>query len=99
MNKSVLVIDTPKNCDECRLCYHEYYISHEETYCQLHKSGTFIAVDKNTKPDWCPLSPIPERINLKQYVDNAARNIDSVLTHQYAQGWNSFREEILKGEE
>ena len=95
-NKSVLVIDTPECCNECKLCYHEYYITHTETYCTVHKSDVFIAVDKHIKPEWCPLSPLPEEIKLKQDEDTVYDTYSLLMRH-YAKGWNEFREEILKG--
>jgi len=46
--KSVLVIDTPKNCAECKLMY-------------LQGTGESIcnAVDWEERPSWCPLKPLP----------------------------------------
>ena len=48
---------------------------------------------KDILPD-CPLSPIPERINLRQYTDNTALNLGGIMAYQYAQGWNDCIEEI-----
>lgn len=96
MSKSVLVIDTPESCRNCRVKYDSY------GECDICAGKDLIVdnyVETNTKPDWCPLSPLPDRKDLKQYVDNTACDISSVLAYQYAQGWNSFREELLKGKE
>lgn len=106
MSKSVLIINTPKHCRECPA--YEYNVPSSTCYCNaVHDDiGYARPARKLNKPaeynfpiqDWCPLSPLPERINLCQYVDNAALNMDSILAYQYTQGYNDFREEILKGE-
>ena len=53
MSKSILVIDTPKNCAECKLMFLQGI---GESICN--------AVDWSRRPSWCPLRPLPEkRIN------------------------------------
>lgn len=55
MNKSIIVIDTPEVCCQCRFsgadgdccCLKDKLISEEEYL--------------NKKPDWCPLQPMPEK--------------------------------------
>lgn len=88
MSKSILVIDTPESCEECIL-YSGYscYAYTKPIPC------------KKPRPDWCPLSPLPERKNLRQYVDNTACDIGSMMAYQYTQGYNSCIDEILKGKE
>ena len=93
MNKSVLVIDTPVSCFHCPLTY-DSYSEHDLCICTDLIVDSFC--EDNTKPDWCPLSPLPNPIGLKQYVDNGMVNMYGVM---YAQGYNEFREEILKGGE
>lgn len=93
MSKSVLVIDTSESCRDCDLKFTDEY----SDYCPYKKTDVFTYVHTNTKPNWCPLSSLPEPINLRQYVDNAALDMDSILAYQYAQGYNDFRNEILEG--
>lgn len=104
--KSVLIIDTPSRCGECILChgrmnFKKEYIIH---FCsKVFDTGKGDVVLKHVdpekpRPDWCPLSSLPERINLCQYVENGAVGLDGILAYQFAQGWNDFREEILKGD-
>ena len=89
-NKSILIIDTPKNCYDCRLQYDCYC-------CSMTNTGFFGKENfdpcKDILPN-CPLSPIPERINLRQYTDNTALNLGGIMAYQYAQGWNDCIEEI-----
>lgn len=54
MSKSVLVIDTPENCYSCYLC--EFTLNLH--YCRGKKKDI---KDTSTKPDWCPLKPLPEK--------------------------------------
>lgn len=99
-NKSILVIDTPSSCKLCCCnccCGRDSY--GELTLCTVKLKSTTEYRRENTKPDWCPLSPIPEKINLRQYTDNTALNIESIIAYQYAQGWNDFREQVMEGNE
>ena len=101
MNKSVLIIDTPKSCKECiftslspnieeiNCCGLMVYLK-EEIFC----TDGFI----EQKPIWCPLLPLPGRKNLRQYTD-AALNIDSILAYQHVQGYNDCLYDIQKGSE
>ena len=52
--KSILVIDTPKNCAECKLVY-------------LQGTGESIcnAVDWEERPSWCPLKDLPSNKEIK----------------------------------
>ena len=93
-NKAILVIDMPKNCGECEQVYYDGY--NDCFSCSLTRGNIHNYTD-NKSPD-CPLIPLPSSINLKQYADNAAVNLEGMLSYQYAQGWNEFRNEILKGE-
>lgn len=92
MSKSVLIIDTPKHCSDCDLRFTDEY----SDYCPCNKQDVFTYVHTNTKPNWCPLSPLPERISLRQYVDNAALDMDSILAYQYAHGYNDYLGNILE---
>lgn len=75
--KSVIVIDTPKNCWNC-LLRHEYK---ESEICALADD---IIYNCSSKPDWCPLVPLPE----KQLIWND--------DDDYFMGYNECIDEILK---
>jgi hypothetical protein len=49
-SKSILVIDTPENCAECKLMFLQGV---GESICN--------AVDWSRRPSWCPLRPMPEK--------------------------------------
>ena len=82
-NKAVLIMDMPENCHNCPII----------DYCHNNDGKSDLLI----RQSWCPLSPLPDPISLRQYVDNAALNMESMLAYQYAQGWNEFRNEILEG--
>ena len=101
--KSILVIDTPESCRTCKFRYDNYGCCE---MCILKDDEVDYFYTSKTKPDWCPLSPLPEKINLKQYVDSIINDIetdnyslDNVLQHHYAQGYNSCLDDILGGKD
>ena len=102
MSKSVLVIDTPKNCTYCPLCFYtEIYSEHQcrGTECTNSYSRTITEYGEEAdRPDWCPLSPLPPHKDLAECVNAVDVSLDKMLACQYAQGWNELRNEILKGE-
>lgn len=73
--KSVLVINTPKNCKECDC--------HLWLVCVPADKDIDEYVDASkTKPDWCPLKPLPPK--------------DYWHKKDYADGWNDCLEELMK---
>lgn len=58
MSKSVLVIDTPEDCYSCYL----RMVSRDLHFCKV-KSRRI--KDVCTKPDWCPLKPLPEKSTIE----------------------------------
>lgn len=100
MSKSVLVIDTPESCVLCPLSY--YNERHEEHQCRgLDDYKTIenwyrqCVDDKDPRPEWCPLSTLPEEIKLKQD-EETVYDTYSLLMRHYAKGWNDFREELME---
>ena len=82
MSKSVLVIDTPKNCYECYL----RKLIRDLPYCaeKLERIK-----DSMVKPDWCPLKPLPEKREYIVPIDNVESQKDII-----AVGWNACINEI-----
>ena len=58
-SKSILVIDTPKNCAECKLMFLQGI---GESICN--------AVDWSRRPSWCPLKPLPEKMIAEMVMGN-----------------------------
>lgn len=101
MSKSILAIDTPECCCQCR------FSGADGDYCCLKENmisdSNSISEEEylNKKPDWCSLRDLPEKKEEKQYF---TRKDNRGNTETYGEtrdmitvGWNMCIEEILKG--
>ena len=90
MSKAVLVIDMPERCLDCPLGYEDDYGDwciasvgetgeHRDIYQQVH--------NKLTRPDWCPLKPLPKK---KPSLDEPMKNL-------IWEGYNNCIDDILEG--
>ena len=84
MNKSILVIDTPKNCSECPLFFGAY----TDMVCKANNRTINYPYPDNKVQDWCPLKEVP------------TKKKDSLLNNAYVKGtvdgYNACIEEIIK---
>lgn len=84
MSKSVLVIDTPEDCYSCYL----HMVSRGLHFC---KAKSKRIKDICTKPDWCPLKPLPEKSTIENdmtdyqcgMVDGRNQCIDEITGGNY----------------
>lgn len=81
--KAILVIEMPSSCSECNL--QQYGICHA-----VRKCITGTPTDLKSKPDWCPLKPMPEKISTRY---NPARNPYTT------EGYNACIDKILGDKE
>ena len=102
-SKSILVIDTPKNCAECKLIHLQGI---GESICN--------AVDWSRRPSWCPLRPLPDKMEVKvekiedimhtelQLTDIFSNKIMAEVKFEtdklIALGYNACIDEIVGGE-
>ena len=102
MSKSILVIDTPDRCWKCSCCasYQASAFSYREYWC----CATDKDVDPNKKPEWCPLKPAPEKIDVPPFDDNIKaqnKNAEEVGSYMYDRGhdrgYNICIDKILGG--
>ena len=80
MSKAILVIDMPKSCDECPLMFR-----HEEERCCMPEGRNSFS----TKPNWCPLKLVPEKINIPDWDDSIKaenKNTEEVGMYMYDRG-------------
>lgn len=82
MSKSILVIDTPRDCIECPCHYADEKMifcnkENKKVYQTDYLNGTFI-------PYWCPLQDLEDKKDC-DYID------------AYCNGWNDCIDEVLKG--
>lgn len=90
MGKSILVMETPKACSNCKLCK---VLDRWECACctlrrDLKEQNLYREIDVvyyQEKPDWCPLREMPERADHPDYCDNG----------RYDKGWNDCLGTIL----
>ena len=93
--KSMLIIDTPECCDNCALMFEVGYA------CSC--GAGFFKVDieeyseKQTKPEWCPLSPLPLKKDLTHYIQRGdTQSMTHLVQYIHDQGYNDCLDEILK---
>ena len=86
MSKGIIVVDMPANCAECDI----EQCDTDSRWCGKEFKDIKECFENKTKPDWCPIIPLPEKIQHKSR--------QSLLQEQFAEGWNAFIDEICKGE-
>ena len=89
--KAILVLDEmPSSCKECNL--QQFYICKP-----VGKSVVGTPTDLKSKPDWCPLKPMPKEKELK----NIKRGYNTYSNTEFweAVGYNACIDEILGGSE
>lgn len=79
--KSILVIDTPESCEECRL----------RRYSNLQLVCT--PMNRDVEDVECPLKPMPQKKSHKKFSWNAE---EIETTNDYEDGWNACLEELEK---
>ena len=98
MSKSVLVIDTPENCYDCPFGTEYCGDSEYEGCCELAEcldGDTRLIAEEHydyeseSRPDWCPLKPLPERKEYIVPIDNVESQKDII-----AVGWNACLRKI-----
>lgn len=90
MSESILLLETPANCNECPLSLDTE--THNANLCRAFEKHT-VNMDSSKKPDWCPLMAIPEKKEVRNF------NISSRDFEQrgYQLGWNNCINEISRG--
>ena len=87
--KAILVIEMPSSCMGCNFLHCE--IEENKEYCEAREIRKQIHLEKEEKPDWCPLKPMIE----KKDEDKAY-----TMTQLYrTQGYNACIDEILGDKE
>lgn len=82
--KSIVLVDTPKTCSEC---YFQKGLTVYGYACSFAKT---MNKDTRTRPDWCPLIPLPER--------HIAPKTATGYEIGYEEGWNDCLDKITGGE-
>lgn len=87
MNKAILVIDMPDSCGECPIhaSYADSAFSIREYWCAAKGEDVY----PKSKPDWCPLKPVPEKVDVPDWDDNIKaknENAKEVGMYMYDRG-------------
>lgn len=86
--KSMLILDTPKNCSECKLMYLQGI---GESICN--------AVDWERRPLWCPLRPLPKKMSMRDEAEFYIGYMNGKTKYLgFNEGYNACLEDILGGE-
>ena len=90
MNKAILVIDMPNCCEDCSLMWRDDYSDFCPVKCNKNKTDIYDYTHTSTKPDWCPLRPIPDKM-----YEGGTWTVDGYVEDGFHSGWNACIEEIL----
>ena len=85
MSKSILVIDTPKNCKDCFCWDYDY------STCMASKELVEIELTEE-KPDLCPLKELPEKISRPGPIEVEMDDWET----GYRMGWNGCLRRITE---
>ncbi len=90
--KAILVIDMPSSCMGCNFLHCE--IEENKEYCEAREIRNQVDLAKEEKPNWCPLKPMPE----KMQVCGKYPQPDGIVP-SYKIGYNACIDEILGDKE
>lgn len=103
MDKVIIAFNVPKSCSFCEFCSTKYScqeINDREKICCIEQKNVddYYCNDCETRPDWCPVHPLPkryeERVRYKDY-DYFHRSPINMNT-QRELGWNATINYIQK---
>ena len=95
MSKAILILDNmPKNCIGCPV--RQYAMEYEDVaYVYCGKVDEVICDGITSRPNWCPLKPLPKKDNCKiPYISNRIKLSDGEEVAYYM-GFNDCIDEIL----
>lgn len=88
MAKGMIVVDIPESCNQCQFHYPARDM-HTGKYMGSCRLVACMAIrDKNGKPEWCPIKPMPEKKMCSMSI--------CIATEEYHQrkGWNACIDKI-----
>lgn len=89
MSKAVLLMDMPESCMGCNFMYCD--IDNNKESCQAKENARPIDLEKESKPDWCPLRPMP-----KKKLSCDVHNVQSMAEGIAAASWNACFDAIME---
>lgn len=97
MNKSILVIDTPKDCTNCPCHHRDNAMVRNKEWCYAGMRALGESEIKNSKPEWCPLKKVPRKRPLIGI--DGVNSTTEIRERSRQEGFNSCIDEILKESE
>lgn len=88
MSKAVLIMDMPDSCKDCTIMFKDEYSNYCPCVRGCEYGDVYDNIRNNSKPNWCPLKPLPEK-----YIMNIPHDKD--YDGEYEYGWNACIDEIL----
>lgn len=88
MSKGIIVLDLPENCMGC-----QFRANKVDIKCSINH-GRYIP-DKETKPEWCPIKPAPERKPETNYPDYFRLSTKQVIEKSALKGYNKCLDDVL----
>lgn len=82
--RAILVVEMPQGCMVCPIC-HESEMS-GEYMCDGRNIEEYLMGFYGSKPDWCPLKPIPQKMEYEGEID---------YEYGYIDGRNECIDEIM----
>lgn len=92
MSRAVLVMDMPESCDMCDFVDNQGTTAYgvDKMYCGFPGIGEDVSDCIACRPDWCPLRPMPE----KMQVCGKYPQPDGIVP-SYKVGWNACIDAIV----
>ena len=85
MMKGIIVLDEiPEKCNQCNFWFAKATVPVEYRCMGLQREITENELTKK-KPDWCPIKPMPEKIEVLKYPHSM----------KFSRGWNACLNEVL----
>ena len=103
MDKSILILDTPKCCIACPFqiteCNFNICIATRNDSLKFISEVSPEGYKKLArKPDWCPLKPFPKKLELSERDAERVSNGETVANSvSFKAGWNRCIDEITGG--
>ena len=104
MSKSILIVDTPKNCKHCHFRIIRYYNLVNFDFWCMANGKIFDDLNKKFQPTnfRCPLKPLPQKKELNHPTTDS---VTTIIEGEYTlnnylcdKGYNQCLDEILGGE-
>ena len=103
--KGIIVVDMPDSCSICDLCHESnydlrYQISGRR-FCGIKNENVDQYCDyaNPSKPDWCPIKPLPEKLPEHEpvaYKDNDNNWVNRMKRLPEHCGWNACLDVLLE---